>query len=306
MDLSIIIVNWNTKDLLTQCIKSIISDTTQFDTEIIVVDNASHDGSQEAIRNIFPFVNLICNESNLGFAKANNIGLKISKGDYICLINTDVEILPGCIGAMMKYIKKNTKIGLLGPETFEGDRKTIQMNFKKEETLLRALARTIWLDNLFPNIGLYTKNITQQVDVISGCFWMVGRKAFKEVGYLDESFFFYGEDKDWCKRFKKLKWEIVHYTGAKIIHYGNKSSSIAPYKYHLLLEKAYLQYWKKYHGTISYMFFYFLRIIFQLLRLISYSLLVLITLNSGNKNKYKMLRSFYCLCWLFRISIIRI
>jgi len=208
--------------------------------------------------------------------------------------------------AMMEYLKNNSRIGLLGPQVFEGDRKTIQRNFKREETLLTALARTIFLDNLFPTISFYTQNLTQQVDVISGCFWMVTRKALDQVGYLDESFFFYGEDKDWCKRFKKLEWKIFYFNEAKIIHYGGKSSCKAPFKYTILLEKAYLQFWKKYHGTISYIFFYFLRINYHLIRLFGHSLIVVITLNRVKKSNYKMLRSMYCVCWLLKISIIKL
>src|SRR5208283_3241541 len=121
MDISIIIVSWNAKEILLECMKSLIDETDKLHVEIIVVDNASTDGSPEAIKESFPQVYLIQNKENLGFAKANNIGIRHSSGRYICLMNSDVKVLKGCFNKLLDFLDQHPTVGMVGPKEYWPD-----------------------------------------------------------------------------------------------------------------------------------------------------------------------------------------
>ena len=148
-DVSIIIVNWNTKDLLLSCVSSLKSNTHKTTMEIIVVDNASLDGSQDALRRKFPFVRLIQNPENLGFAKANNIGIQKSTGEYICLVNSDVEVKNACIDNMVAYMNRHSEIGIIGPKIYYPDGK-VQFSRKRFPSLWNNFCGTFGLNRPFP------------------------------------------------------------------------------------------------------------------------------------------------------------
>ena len=149
VDISIIIVSWNTKILLQTCLQSVYDTIRHITFEVIVVDNDSSDGSVEMVTKEFPQVKLICNKKNLGFAKANNIGIKVSQGNYICLVNSDVVVLNNCIETMFSYIDSHPTIGISGPKVLNPD-KTLQRSFKRFPTIWNALCRASALDTLFP------------------------------------------------------------------------------------------------------------------------------------------------------------
>jgi GT2 family glycosyltransferase len=150
MDLSIVIVNWNTKELLLRCLQTIQEDTRSLSTEIIVVDNASSDGSVSAVRQQFPSVRIVENETNQGFARANNIGIGLAHGSYVCLINSDVELIPECLPRMFHYMEDQREIGILGPRVLNSDL-TIQLSYKNPPTLWTTFCGATRLDTLLPN-----------------------------------------------------------------------------------------------------------------------------------------------------------
>ena len=227
VNISIIIPSWNAKKYLQTCIESTIRETQNYKTEIIVVDNASTDGSVELVKEQFQHVKLICNDANLGFATANNIGIKNSSGKYIFLINSDVKVLNGTIGLMLAYMNEHPEIGMLGPQILDSNG-NIQRSCMGFPTLWNTFCRALALDTLFPKSKLFggymmtfwPHDSIRDVNVINGCFWMVKREALDEVGLLDERFFIYAEDKDWCKRFWDAGWKVVYFPEAKAIHYG--------------------------------------------------------------------------------------
>jgi len=257
-DVSIIIVNWNTKELLLNCIESLIKETKQHTIEIIVVDNASSDGSPNAVRQRFPNVKVIVNKSNLGFAKANNIGIKQSTGRYVCLVNSDIKALDGCVDRMCEYMDNNTSIGALGPKTVNEDM-TFRLNIREFPSLWNSFCEAFALNIIFPKTRLFRTrlliNISQDspssVDTLSGCFLMVRQETLEEVGLLDERFFIYGEDKDWCKRFSNAGWDVKFFPDAQAIHYGGSSSSVAPLKYLIEMLKSDFEYWRKHHSWVA-------------------------------------------------------
>src|SRR4051812_25708883 len=262
MSTSVIIVSWNAKAFLLKCLQSVLSQGPAGAIEVIVVDNASSDGSPEAVKAQFPTVHLICNTGNYGFAKANNIGIAASTGEYLFLINSDVVVSPGCFDRITRHMDSQPQIGMLGPKIFGSDGR-IQRSCMGYPSLANALSRALALDSLFPAskafggqlMTFWAHDQTRSVDVINGCFWTVRRPAMEQVGLLDESFFIYGEDIDWCRRFRNGRWDVVFYADADALHYGGASSANAPVRFYLEMQRANYQYWVKHHSRgASYAF----------------------------------------------------
>ncbi|MBN2106725.1 MAG: glycosyltransferase family 2 protein [Deltaproteobacteria bacterium] len=257
-DISIILVNWNTRALLLQCIESLKRTAAALSPEIIVVDNASTDGSQAALRRLHPDVVLLCNTENLGFAKANNIGIRRSSGRFICLVNTDIKVLEGCLGLLHDYLERHPSAGMVGPLAVNEDL-TPQFNCRKMPGVWNCFVESTYLHKVLPMFGPFRGRAlpaasyarTHESECLCGCLVMVRRKAIEQVGLLDERFFFYSEDIDWCKRFSAAGWGIVFYPAAKAIHYRGSSVGAAPLHYLVQMEKARYQYWQKHHGVAA-------------------------------------------------------
>lgn len=275
IDVSIIIVNWNTKQLLLDCLESLIRETTRTTIEIIVVDNGSNDGSAEAVKKLFPDVKLILNNANLGFAKANNIGIRQSIGRYVCLVNSDIKALESCVDRMFEYMDNNPSIAALGPKTVNEDL-SFRLNCREFPSLWKSFCEALALNKLFPKSTLFRgrliANITVdkpcRVDVLSGCFLMVRRKAIEQVGILDERFFIYGEDRDWCKRFKNFGWDVVFFPGSIAIHYGGASSSASPIEFIVHMITSDFKYWDKFHTKTARAVYYLIILFHYIVRVI--------------------------------------
>ncbi|MBN1398396.1 MAG: glycosyltransferase [Bacteroidetes bacterium] len=232
LEVSVIIVNYNVRDFLHQALVSIQRALKGIRSEIIVVDNASDDGSAEMVRRKFPRVKLIINESNLGFAKANNIALKQARGKYSLLINPDTIVQEDTIRVMVDFLKTRPEAGLAGCKILNPDG-SIELACRRSfPTPWVAFTKIIGLSRLFPKTKLFGKyNLTyldteetNPVDAISGSFMMVRKQAYKQVGGLDESFFMYGEDLDWCYRIRQANWQIYYVHSTQIIHYKGEST----------------------------------------------------------------------------------
>lgn len=250
-DVSVVIVNWNTRQYLLDVVASLKEQTT-VPFEIIVVDNGSQDGSQAALRRAHPDAVLIENGENLGFAKANNIGFRRASGRYLCLVNTDVIALDHVLDKMVAHLDANPDIGVLGPRTVTAELE-LRQNCRRFPNLTNAAGDYLFLKRLLPGIERFegrtlpaaSYSSTHDAEVLSGCFMMVRREAFDQVGPLDEAFFFYGEDTDWCRRFHDAGWRIVYFADAEAIHFGGGSSKAYPVKYYLTMEQADRTYWAK-------------------------------------------------------------
>src|SRR5208283_2298136 len=207
MDISVVIVSWNAKDFLEQCLRSLADSPTSLRSEIIVVDNASTDGSPEMIETIFPQVKLIKSDQNLGFAKANNIGIRESTGRYVSLINSDVKVLGNCLDPLAEYLEQHPDVGNVGPRVLNRDM-TLQSTCRRFPTLWNNFCEASGLSKVFrgsrffsgEHMFFFPHDRELDVNVLVGCFWMVRKETFKDVGMLDEDFFIYAEDVDWCRR----------------------------------------------------------------------------------------------------------
>ena len=273
-DISLIIVSWNAKLYLRDCLKSIRQDATLYQREVIVVDNASSDGSPEMVAREFPWVCLLRNSTNTGFSKANNIGIHHSQGRYVALVNSDVIVKPGCVDSLVSYLDTNLRVGVAGPRVLSGDG-SIQPSCSRFPTFRRAVFRALALDTLFPTSDFLAGDFMpaqmhskeRRVDVVSGCFLVARREAVAMVGLLDERFFIYSEDVDWCKRFRKSGWQVVYYPAAEAIHFGGASSANDPERFSVEMQKADLIYWRKHHGALGGAYYRAMLLAHQLVRL---------------------------------------
>ncbi|MCX7102658.1 MAG: glycosyltransferase family 2 protein [Methylobacter sp.] len=307
--ISVIIVSWNARDYLKQCLASLTVETCRYPMEIIVVDNASTDGSPDCVESEYPDVHLIRNADNLGFSKANNIGVSASTGDYLCFVNSDVKVLSDCITRLVEYCEDNPEAGMVGPRIIGGDGQ-LQRSCRGFPSVWNMFCRALALDRLFKNSKLFTgyslrywpQDSLRNVDILTGCFWLVRRPALEQVGLLDEDFFIYGEDMDWCKRFWSKGWKVVFVPSAEAIHYGGGSSSNAPVRFYIERNKADLHYWKKHHSTLAVACYFLISIQHMLLRMMGYSLGML--LNPGKSEwRHKVGRSWACLKWMVTSGI---
>lgn len=306
VDISIIIVSWNAKDYLQKCIDSIFKESNKYNLEVIVVDNASSDGSEDMVRTRFPQVKLICNNDNLGFAKANNIGIKQSSGKYLGLINSDVEILSDCFSPLFCYMEEHRNIGMLGPRILNSD-KTLQRSCRGFPTLWNLFCRALALDVFFPKVKLFGgKMLTywphdsiSDVEVLSGCFWFINKKAIDDVGLLDEGFFIYAEDTDWCKRFFAAGWRRIYFPLVQAIHYGGASSENAPIRFYLEMQRANLRYWKKHHSCFEQIVFLFIIFSHHAIRAIGGIVFYVIAPSKREYTYFKIKRNLSCIKWLF-------
>jgi len=306
---SVIIVSWNARGYLKQCLESLTPAVCRYPMEIIVVDNASSDGSPELVESSFPQVRLIRNPINLGFARGNNLGIQNSHGRYLCLINSDVKVLPDCISRLVDYCEQHPEVGMAGPQVAGGDGK-LQRSCRGFPTLWNMLCRALALDSLFPRCKLFTgyslshwpQNATRAVDILSGCFWLIRRETLSRVGLLDEAFFMYGEDMDWSKRFWLNGSSLAFVSEAEAVHYGGASSSNAPIRFYIEKQRADLQYWKKHHSRIATAGYFVISCLHLMLRTLGYSLAFLFHHGAQPGYQYKVKRSLACLKWLFRES----
>jgi N-acetylglucosaminyl-diphospho-decaprenol L-rhamnosyltransferase len=223
LDLTISIVNWNTRDLLDQCIQSIVRNTTGIEWELIVVDNASSDNSVEMIASKYPSVTLIKNNNNVGFAAANNQAYDISHGRYFMLLNSDTIVLNDLSG-VVKYLDEHEEAGVASCKCLNQDR-SLQLNWydyypsflweMQPEIVRNWMLYAIYHRN--PDVAFITK-------WVGGQCMTVRRACIEKVGVMDTDYFMYSEETDWCYRIRNAGWEIHHCPDIEIIHFGGQST----------------------------------------------------------------------------------
>lgn len=252
---SVIIVVWNAKRYVLECLQSLSQYCAGVYSEVIVVDNASTDGTPDLVAELYPGFRLIRNPENYGFSRANNIGIEQATGDYICLVNSDVAFTDDCISPMVQYLTDHPETAMLGPRMLSADGR-VRRSTMRFPTLWNSFSRALALDTVFPGsrffggflMADFDHERTMPVEVLNGWFVMVRRSAMKDVGPLDTRFFIYGEDVDWCYRFHQAGYQIAFFADAAAIHYGGSSSSSAPIRFNLEMHRANAQYWRKHHG----------------------------------------------------------
>ncbi len=255
MDLSIIIVNWNTRDLLVDCLNSIqenLCAATALQAETFVVDNASSEGSAETVRSSFRWVNLIENQDNVGFARANNQAAAVAQGKYLLLLNPDTVLQPSAIQTMLAYLNLHSDVGAVGPLVLNPDG-SVQISIYPQPTLLRETWRLFHLDQIVP-YGSYSTSILDSesprvVDILMGVCIMLRREIVQNLGLFDEQFFVFSEDFDLCARIRKAGWQIHWLPKAVITHHESQSTKQIPDEMFLELYRNKVKFFRKHYGS---------------------------------------------------------
>lgn len=256
-DLSIVIVNWNTLEITRDCLTSVYDTLGVLNAEVIVVDNASSDGSADMVASEFPQANLIRNTDNRGFAAANNQGFEVCNGRHILLLNSDTIVHGDVLARSVAWMDQNPDAAAMGCRVLNADG-TLQHTCSNFPTLWNLILLTsgLWKLPLGPAVDRYQmkrwdRREEREVEVISGCYMMVRPEAMKEVGVLDESFFFFGEETDWCWRFRKAGWSLKFAPVGEITHLGGASAAKLNHKRDVMLTAATVRLHRKHMGLAS-------------------------------------------------------
>jgi len=276
IDISIIIINWNVKDLLDKCLASLHNGTVAINQpqadlpviEIIVVDSDSHDDSLQMIRDKYPDVRLLPQNENVGFTRGNNLGFREAQGRYLFLLNPDTEVIDDAIPILFNYMENNSDVGIIGTHTLNSDG-THQSTRRRFPTVKTGVFESTWLSAYAPqSIDNHYKmldtddNAILDVDWVQGSAMLVRREIYDTLGGLDEGYVMYSEEMDWCKRAKDAGWKVVYHGGAFITHHSGKSSDQVGALKHIHFHTSKLRYFRKHHGYGTYLI---LRVIILLL-----------------------------------------
>jgi N-acetylglucosaminyl-diphospho-decaprenol L-rhamnosyltransferase len=258
IDLSIVIVNWNVRELLRQCLNSILETAAEFPVnfEIIIVDCASEDGSAEMVRREFPRVQLIASGENLGYAAGNNLGISRANGRTILVLNPDTLIIGDALTRLLSYLEANPAVGVVGPQLHYADGSLQSTRRRFPDRALAFLESTL-LGQIFPGCRRLRRfamldsdpNITQPVDWLVGAALLFRREVWQQTGGFDTTFFMYFEETDFCHRAKDKGWEIHYLPQAQIIHYEGKSSEQVKAMRAIRFQRSKIRYYRKYYGA---------------------------------------------------------
>jgi GT2 family glycosyltransferase len=232
MDLSVIIVNYNVKYFLEQCLHSVQQALEGIDGEVFVVDNNSVDGSVDEIRTKFPWVKMIANQENVGFSKANNQAIRESDGRYVLLLNPDTVVEESTFRKCITFMDEHPEAGGLGVKMIDGKGEFLPESKRSLPTPLVSFYKMFGLSSLFPHskrfskyhLGYLDKEETHQVEVLAGAFMFMRKETLDQTGLLDETFFMYGEDIDLSYRITMAGYQNYYYPGTTIIHYKGEST----------------------------------------------------------------------------------
>jgi hypothetical protein len=258
MDTSVVIVSWNVKDLLRENLQALFRSRGDVVFEVFVVDNNSEDGTVEMLGKEFPQVKVIANKDNLGFSKANNMAIERAKGRYILLLNPDMKVLPDTLGNMVSWMDSRPEAGVAGCKlvTENGD---IVPHVRRFPTVWDQAAVTVKIPHIFP--GILNKYISanfdyeteQEVDTIRGSFFMIRKEVLEELGGLDERYFIWFEEVDYCKKAKQAGWKVMYTPTAKCMDYVGKSFVQVPRgKTQKYFRDSMLKYFYKWHPAWQY------------------------------------------------------
>lgn len=307
-DVSVVIANWNAKGCLLDALRSIEEDDGSVSVEIIVVDNGSSDGSSEAVRDEFPRVTVICNRTNLGFARATNIGIARAVGRYVCLMNSDALVRPATLGRLVRFMDARPGVGLAGPRVLNPDG-SLHPTCRRFPGLRSSLSRAFAIHRLFPEsswfggemMTCWPHDAERSVDVVIGCFCVARCEAVRDVGLLDERFFLYSEDVDWCMRFHAAGWDVRFYPGAEAVHVRAASSSAAPERFVVELQRASLQLYRKHYNGPAFTAMVALAFIYHVVRLVARLTLYLFRPSHRQSLKAKIGEHTACLRWMLHL-----
>jgi hypothetical protein len=254
MQLSIILVSWNTRQLLADCLNSVYTHPPKDDFELLVVDNASHDGSAAMVRERFPQARLIQSNENVGFAQGNNLAVPLCIGKYVLLLNPDTVVKPDALDSLVRFMEAHPMAGAAGSRLLNPD-ETLQPSCHPAPTLSRELWRLFHLDAIRPygayHMHQWDMNQPREVDVIQGASFILRKTALDQVGFLDGRYFMYSEEVDLCYRLQKAGWKLYYVPESQVIHYGGQSTKLVAADMFQQLYMGKLMYFRKHYGRLA-------------------------------------------------------
>jgi len=302
MDLSIIIVNWNTKEYLLPCLRSIFDGGQGMNREVIVVDNGSRDGIGEEVKKMYPSAHFIENEKNFGFAKAANQGLQKASGRYILLLNPDTKVKNGAIERLISFMDAHSNAGVAGAQLLNGDgsKQNSIANFPSLGTELLNKSLLRWLfPKKFPGKERNSSDPIEVDSVIGACM-MVRREAMDQVGLLDDNYFLFLEETDWCYRMKRAGWKVYHVPQAEAYHFQGKSAEKEKERARVEYFRSRYHFFKKNRGNLQYLILFIgllIRLGFEFVAMIVASMITLFMIKGWRK---KLSIYAYLLWWYLR------
>lgn len=303
IDLSIVIVTWNARDLLLAALASIVREVRGVSYEVIVVDNASGDGSADAVEAAFPEAKVIRNRRNLGFAGGNNVGLREAKGRYAALLNADTVVRAGAFERMVAYLDAHPDVGACAPQLLnpDGSKQNCIHNFP---SLVTEIVNVSLLRMLLP--GKYPSKRRDypepiEVEAVLGACLLVRREILEQVGPMDDGYFFFMEETDWCARMRDAGWKVVHVPDARITHLsGAASKKKLPLETRVEYLRSLYRFYGKHRGGAQRAAVVALRMVKLTINLLIFSALALVTLGLASRPRRKAAESAWLLLWHLR------
>jgi N-acetylglucosaminyl-diphospho-decaprenol L-rhamnosyltransferase len=255
IDVSIVLVSWNTHDILLNCLASLHEAVGDVRADVWVVDNDSHDGSIEAVRTQYPNVRIIANTQNIGFAAANNQAITASAGRYILLLNSDTIACPGAIERLVHFADTHPVTGVVGSMLLDPDG-SFQASFADFPSLFSELLSVSGLGarllhRNYPSYGSRLSQSIRRVDYIPGACMLARRAAVEHVGLMDEQYFMYSEEVDWCLRMRRAGWETWYVPDARIVHFGGQSTRQQHHAMLFALYRSKVRFFRKHYGSLA-------------------------------------------------------
>jgi GT2 family glycosyltransferase len=231
------------------CLRSLRDHSGGIGLEVVAVDNNSSDGSQEYIRREFPEVRLIANRENIGFSRANNLGISETRGDYLLFLNTDTAVTQGALSSLLQELRENPSTGAIGPALFRKPN-VYQVSFGKKVSFVSQFLQK-YFKNFYFALRLKASRRKREVHWLSAACLLVRRSALEEAGYFDENFFLYFEDIDLCRRMRQLGWKLVYLPQAAVFHEGGATTAPRGLRSRLEYRRSQLYFYRKHNSALS-------------------------------------------------------
>lgn len=251
IDLSVVVVNYNQDRLLKGCLASVFRTLSPSGVQVVVVDNGSDDGSLQMLTEDFPQVQVIVNEQNLGFAKANNQAIPTCQGRYVVLLNNDTTVLDNALQSLVDFMDQHLSVGCAGPQLLNADG-SVQASCMHFPSLARSLVSFVGA-----RVGRGAKYVPRSqadhvhVDAVTGACMMLRGDALAEVGLLDEGYFMYAEETDWCYRARQAGWTTAYYPASKVIHLGEQTARTDPARFYVERRYSRVRFFLKHQGWVA-------------------------------------------------------
>jgi len=255
VDVSVVVVSWNTRDLLARCLASVFAHPPAAAFDVWLVDNGSSDGTPSMVRQDFPQVRLIESKENLGFSAGNNLAMKQAQGHFLLLLNSDAMVLEGTIDALLAAARTDIKIAAVGPRSVNADG-SFQASFNDFPVLTCeildafGLLKSVW-GSFYPSYPPGRSALSRECDWVGGACLLVRRQAIDDVGQLDEGYFMYAEEMDWCYRVRQAGWKVFYCADATVVHVGGASAHRPSAKQRIRLYRSKTRFLRKYKGAVA-------------------------------------------------------